>query len=115
LVAVEVATGGSDRDRPCSALHGAERSAIACPRSRAAMQLALALSRPFRGHRAPARGNQEHHALSHRVRREEGGDLVVEERQAGGAEALRIAGEIGATAADRGIELRGAIAAVAEA
>jgi hypothetical protein len=49
------------------------------------------------------------------VRGEEVGDVVVEEGQSRGAETERVGGEIDAAAGDRGVELRGAIGAVAEA
>ena len=41
-------------------------------------------------------------------------DIVVEERQPGGAEALSVGGEIEFTAHDGGFDLGGAVTAVAE-
>ena len=63
---------------------------------------------------ADAGRDEEHHALAGRVRREELGHVVVEEGQAGGAEAERVGGEVELAADDRRLELRGAVAAVAE-
>ena len=59
---------------------------------------------------AVAQGHQEDGALAFGVRGEEGGHVVVEKRQAGGAQALRIGCEIELAADDAGLKLHGAIA-----
>src|SRR5258708_29144878 len=64
---------------------------------------------------AMAEGNEENGAFAFGVGREEAGDVIVEEGEAGGAEALRVASEIQLSAEDAGLELAGAIAAIAEA
>src|SRR5437867_7677573 len=50
-----------------------------------------------------ADGSQEHHALARGVGREEASDLVIEESQAGGAQAEGIRGQIQLAALDGGL------------
>src|SRR3989442_1037033 len=57
-----------------------------------------------------AERHQEHDALPGRVRGEEGGHVVVEEGEAGRAEAERVRGEVARAALDRRLELGGAVA-----
>ncbi len=64
---------------------------------------------------AVAEGYEEDGAFAFGVGREEAGNVVVEESQAGGAEALGVGCEIQLAAENAGFELRGAIAAIAEA
>src|SRR6476620_8374707 len=60
-----------------------------------------------------AQGDEEDGALAFGVRGEERCNVVVEKRQAGGTQALRICGEIELAADDAGLELHGAISAIA--
>jgi hypothetical protein len=62
---------------------------------------------------APER-SQEHHALPVCVRGEERRNLVVEERESGGAEMKCVGGEVEAAADDSPLELSGPVAAIAE-
>src|SRR5229473_3717647 len=64
---------------------------------------------------AVAEGYEEDGAFAFGVGREEAGNVVVEESQAGGAEALGVSGEVELSAEDSGFELDGAIAAISEA
>src|SRR5215510_16161490 len=48
------------------------------------------------------------------MRREELHDVAVVEREPGGAEALRVGGQVGAPAGQSGLEIRQPIAAIAE-
>src|SRR6266545_2397129 len=64
--------------------------------------------------RALADRDDQHAALALGIRREESGDLVVVEREAGGAEAARVGPEVDPPGDDAGLELRGAVAAGAE-
>src|SRR6266403_538514 len=64
---------------------------------------------------AVAHGDEEDGAFAFGVAREEAGDVVVEESEAGGAESLRVGREIKLSPEDARFELHGAIAAVAEA
>ncbi len=62
-----------------------------------------------------AEGYEEDGAFAFGVGREEAGNVVVEESQAGGAETLGVGREIQLAAEDAGFELHGAVAAIAEA
>src|SRR5713226_10012434 len=64
---------------------------------------------------AVAEGDEKDGALAFGVRREEFGDVVVEKGEAGGAEALGVRSKIKLAAEDAGLELHGAISAIAEA
>src|SRR5438552_6291832 len=64
--------------------------------------------------RPPAQRYEEDRAFVRGVRGEEVGDVVVEERQAGGAEMQGVGGEVESAAQDPGFELRGAVAPIAE-
>src|SRR5206468_10922969 len=59
-----------------------------------------------------AERHQEHDALPGRVRGEEANDVVVEEGEAGRAQAERVRGEVALPALDRRLELGGAVAPV---
>src|SRR5262245_43592 len=64
--------------------------------------------------RRAAEGGDEESGLARGVRREELDDLVVVEGETGGAESLRVRGEVQATTHETGLEIARAVAAVAE-
>src|SRR5439155_5185185 len=61
-----------------------------------------------------AEGRHEDRVLAPRVGREEGHDVVVVEGEAGGAEALRVGGQIEPPTDDPGLEVGRSIAAIAQ-
>src|SRR2546422_3434458 len=65
--------------------------------------------------RRVAERHQEHDALPCRVRREEASHVIVEEGEAGSAQAERVGGQVALAALERRLELRGAVAAVSVA
>src|SRR5439155_5485979 len=62
----------------------------------------------------PAQRGHEDRALAGGVRREELHPVAVVEREPGGAESLRVGGEVGAAASQPRLEIRQTIAAIAE-
>src|SRR5438045_1740247 len=62
-----------------------------------------------------AHRRKKHHALTRCVRREEGRHVIIKERQPGGTELLAIGREVAFAADDRSFDLRGTVAAIAEA
>jgi hypothetical protein len=64
---------------------------------------------------ALAHGYKEYRAFAFGVRREELGYIVVEKREAGGAEVLGVSRQIQLAAEDAGLELHGAVSPIAEA
>ena len=69
---------------------------------------------PSASHRL-AKRDKEHGAVALGVRREEIGDVVIVEREAGCAQALGVGREVELAADDACFELRGALAPIAEA